>query len=110
MERAANQPVRPEFFAQCAKLAALAILQQGLRHAERASKSRDDSSHGRDLHLSGGIAYQINFSIPDLPAHRHPLSIDRNARALPFKRLQTLLLEESFETPFGMGPSFSNHP
>src|SRR6267143_1480392 len=109
MERAANQPVRPEFFAQCAKLLALAILQQGLCHAERASKSRDDSSHGRDLHLRGGIPYQIDFSIPDLPAHRHPLPIDRDARALPFERLQMLLLEESFETPFGMDPSFSNH-
>src|SRR3979409_1992939 len=102
MEGAANQPVRPEFFTQCAKLLALAILQQGLRHAERASKSRDDSSHGRDLHLRRGVTYQINFSIPDLPAHRHPLTIDGDARALPFERLQTLFLEESFETPFGM--------
>src|SRR5882762_545668 len=109
MERAANQPVRTEFLAQSSKLPALAILQQGLCHAERASKSRDDASHGRDLHLSGGIPYQINFSIRDLPAHRHPLSIDWNARTLPFERLQTLLLEESYETPFGMDASFSNH-
>src|SRR6266478_3036472 len=100
MERAANQPVRPEFFAQCAKFLALAVLQQGLCHAERPSKSRDNSSHGRDLHLSGGIPYQINFSIPDLPAQRHALTLVLDARALPFQRLEMLLLEESFETPF----------
>src|SRR6266481_2986530 len=107
MERAANQPVRTEFFAQSTKLLALAILQESLRHPERASKSRDNSSHGRNLHLRGGITYQINFSIPELPAHRHPLTINRNARSLPLQRLQTLLLEESFEPPFCMHSAYS---
>src|SRR5882724_346546 len=110
MQRAADQPVRTELSAQCAKLRALAILQKGLRHAECAPKSRDDSSHGGNLHLRGRIAHQINLAIPHLPVHWHPATINRYACALPFERLHVFLLEESFETPFGLDSVFANYP
>src|SRR2546426_1773352 len=58
----------------------------------------------------GRVAHQINLAIPDLPVHRHPATINRYACALPFERLHVLLLEESFETPFGLNPVFSNYP
>src|SRR6267142_4434633 len=109
MQRAADQPMRTELSAQCAKLRALAILQKGLRHAQRAPKPRDDSSHCGNLHLCSRIAHQINLTIPDLPVHRHPATINRYACALPFERLHVLLLEESFETPFGLNAVFANY-
>src|SRR6267143_1128952 len=108
MQRAADQPVRPKLAAQRAKLLALAILQESLRNAKRTSKSRDDSSHRGNLHLRGGVAYQVNLAISHLPAHRYPATINRYARALPFKRLHTLFLEEPFKKPFGFSPIFAN--
>src|SRR6267378_5413479 len=108
MQRAADQPVRPKLTAQRAELLALAILQESLRNAERAAKPRDDSSHRGNLHLRGGVAYQVNLAIPHLSPHRHPATINRYARALPFKGLHTLFLEESFKKPFGFSPIFPN--
>src|SRR5260370_23660008 len=46
VQRAADQPVRPQFTPQGGKLAAPAIPQNCLRDAERPAKAGNDSPHG----------------------------------------------------------------
>src|SRR5712691_3810220 len=100
MQRAADEPVRSQFTTQGRELVTLAILQKRLRNAKGAAKTGDDSSNGRNFDLRRGVAHEINFAVPDLPPHRHPAAIDRDARALPFERLQLFFFKEAFEAAF----------
>src|SRR5216684_5303068 len=100
VQRAADQPVRSQFTTQVGKLPALAILQKRLRDAKRAAKTGNDSADGRNFDLRRRVTHQIDFAVPDLTPYRHPAAIDRNARALPFERLQMLLFKEAFEAAF----------
>src|SRR5260370_14206854 len=100
VQRAADQPVRSQFTPQGGELAAPAILQKSLRDAECAAKTGYDSPYGCDFDLRRCVTHQINFTVSDLPPYRHPAAIDRDARALPFERLQVLLFKEAFEAAF----------
>src|SRR5713226_700124 len=108
VQRSADQPMCAEFPAQSSKLPAPAVLQQSLRHAERAAKSRYDSAHRGYLHLRCGVSHQIYFAIADPLPHWHPATIDRDARALPFQWLHLLLFQESFEAPFCVAAVFAD--
>src|ERR1700731_5248814 len=109
VQRPANQPVRSQFTPQGGRLVALAILQEGLRDAERAAKAGNDSSDGRNFYLRGRIPHQIAFAVPDLPPYRNPAAIDRDPRALPFERLQMLFFEEAFETSLRVAAVLADH-
>src|SRR5712664_732794 len=109
VQRAADQPVSSQFTPQGGKLPASAILQKCLRDAERAAKSGNDSPDGRNFDLRRGVTDQIDFAVPDLPPYRHPAAVDRDARALPFERLQMLLFEEAFEAAFRVAAVLANH-
>src|SRR6266852_7918411 len=100
VQRAADQPVRSQFTPQGSKLPAPAILQKCLRDAERAAKTGNDSPDGRNFDLRRRVTHQIDFAVADFPPYRHPAAIDRDARPLPFERLQMLLFEEVFEATF----------
>src|SRR5207249_4969628 len=53
--------------------------------------------------------YQVNFAVPDLPPYRHPAAIDRDARALPFERLQLFLFKEAFEAALRVAAVLADH-
>jgi len=91
------------------KFAALAILQKSLGDTERAAKTGNDSTDGRNFDLCRRVTNQIDFPIADLPAHRHPSAVDRDARALPFERFEMLLFEEAFEAAFGVAAVLADH-
>ncbi len=55
------------------------------------------------------VTHEVDFAVPDLPADGHPASIDGNARALPFERLEMLSFEKAFEAAFGVAAVFADH-
>src|SRR5258707_15880942 len=109
MQRAANQPMRSQFTPQGRKFAAPPILQKRLPNAERSSKTGNDPTDGRYFHLRCRVTPQINFAVPDLPPHRHPPAIHRNARALPFEWLHVLFFEEAFKAALRVAPVLANN-
>src|SRR5712692_5003260 len=109
VQRAADQPVRSQFTTQGGKLPALAILQKRLRDAERAAKTGNDSADGGNFDLRRRVTHQIDFAVPDLTPYRHPAAIDRDARALPFERLQMLFFEEAFEAALRVATVLADH-
>src|SRR5713226_5105360 len=110
VQRAADQPVRAQLAAQSTELMALSVVQESLRHAERAAKSGHDSTYGGNLNLRGCVSNKINFPVPDSPPYRHPAPVDRNARALPLQRLQLLFLQEPFERAFRVAAVLADQP
>ena len=85
------------FPAQRAKLLAAAIVQDGLCDAQGPAESGDDASHGGNFDLRSGVADEIHVAIADAAAHRNPFAVDRDARALPFERLEILFFKEALE-------------
>src|SRR5580700_3165780 len=98
MERPPDQPVCAELPAQCHQFPVPPAAQDRLRDSERSAQSRHDSADRRHLHLCRRITYQIYLAISDAPTHRHPTTIDRYARPLPFERLHVSLLEKPRKT------------
>src|SRR6266851_1070124 len=110
VQRAADQPVRAQLAAQSTEFMALSVVQESLRHAERAAKSGYDSTYGGNLDLRGCVSNKINFPVPDSPPYWHPAPVDRNACALPLQRLQLLLLQKPFERAFRVAAVLTDHP
>src|SRR5271163_1469211 len=108
MEGPPDEPVRAKLTAQGGKFAAVAITQDGLGDPQSSAKSRDDAADGGNLYLRGGVAHQKDFAVADAPAHRNPLFVDRNARALPLERLHIFLLQKALDAALGVAAVFTD--
>src|SRR5437868_10893229 len=100
MQSFPDQPVGIELAAKCAQLAAVSRAEQRIRHGLRAAKSSNDTAHGGNFHLRGGVTYQENSAVAHAALDRNPLAVNRNARALPFERLNVFLFQETFDALF----------
>src|SRR5260370_28278069 len=80
-----------------------------MRNGERAAKPGNDAPHGRNFDLRRGVPNQVNLAVPDLPPHRHPAAIDRDARTLPFEWFDMLFFEEAFEATFRGATGLADH-
>src|SRR5271167_5077635 len=109
MQRAANQPMRPQLTSQSGQFLASALPQDGLPDAKRSAQSRHDAANGRHFHLRRRIPNQIYLAISDASADGHPASIYGNARPLPFQRLHLFFFKKPRKTFLGVLAVFANN-